>query len=59
MNKEQKKFEEVIKKRKTRAKHMRARRQNPSRKTRTVVNPYIKKVGWIRRFINWIKHFFV
>ena len=59
MNKEQKKFEEVIKKRKRRAKHMRARRQNPSRRpvTKPVVVPV--KVGWIRRFTNWIKHFFV
>ena len=64
MNKEMKKFEEVIKRRKIRAKHMRTRKQKHPRglkdaTTRTVVNPYIKKVSWLRRFINWIKHFFV
>ena len=59
MNKEQKKFNEVIKRRKIRAKHMRARKQRaPGRlHTKPVVVPV--KVGWFQKIINWIKHFFV
>ena len=55
MNKEQKKFEEVIKKRRGKERKVRGRRQGAprSRPPKPVIVPV--RIHWWRKIINWLK----